>query len=83
MTNLFVAYTLAFIIIFIFTWLLISRLSRLEKKLDQLKQRLKEKSRRKHSPPRRGGEGNCEIGQKPISNPKSEILNWTVERRSN
>jgi len=44
MTNLFVAYTLAFIIIFIFTWLLISRQSRLEKKLDQLKQRLKEKS---------------------------------------
>ena len=44
MTNLFIAYTLAFIIIFIFTWLLISRLSRLEKKLDQLKQRLKEKS---------------------------------------
>ncbi|PYR84928.1 MAG: hypothetical protein DMG18_07940 [Acidobacteria bacterium] len=44
MTNLFVAYTLAFIIIFIFTWLLISRQSRLEKKLDELKQRLKEKS---------------------------------------
>ncbi len=44
MTNLFIAYTLAFIIIFIFTWLLISRQSRLEKKLDQLKQRLKEKS---------------------------------------
>ena len=44
MTNLFIAYTLAFIIIFIFTWLLISRQSHLEKKLDQLKQRLKEKS---------------------------------------
>ncbi len=44
MTNLFIAYTLAFIIIFIFTWLLISRQSRLEKKLDELKQRLKEKS---------------------------------------
>ena len=44
MTNLFVAYTLAFIILFIFTWLLISRQSRLEKKLDELKQRLKEKS---------------------------------------
>ncbi len=44
MTNLFIAYTLAFIIIFIFTRLLISRQSRLEKKLDQLKQRLKEKS---------------------------------------
>jgi len=44
MTNLFIAYTLAFIIIFIFNWLLISRQSRLEKKLDQLKQRLKEKS---------------------------------------
>ncbi len=34
MTNLFVAYTLAFIIIFIFIWLLISRQTRLEKKLD-------------------------------------------------
>jgi len=44
MTNLFIAYTLAFIIIFIFTWLLISRQSRLEKKLDALTQRLKEKS---------------------------------------
>ena len=44
MTNLFIAYTLAFIIIFIFTWLLISRQSRLEKKLDELKERLKEKS---------------------------------------
>jgi CcmD family protein len=44
MTNLFVAYTLAFVIIFIFTWLLISRQTRLEKKLDELKQRLREKS---------------------------------------
>jgi len=44
MTNLFIAYTLAFIIIFVFTWLLISRQSRLEKKLDALKQQLKEKS---------------------------------------
>jgi len=43
MTNLFVAYTVTFLIIFIFTWLLISRQSRLEKKLDELKQRLKEK----------------------------------------
>jgi len=44
MTNLFVAYTLVFVILFIFTWLLISRQTRLEKKLDELKQRLKEKS---------------------------------------
>ncbi len=44
MTNLFVAYSLAFVILFIFTWLLISRQTRLEKKLDELKQRLKEKS---------------------------------------
>ncbi len=43
MTNLFVAYTLAFVIIFVFTWLLMSRQSRLEKKLDELKQRLKDK----------------------------------------
>jgi CcmD family protein len=43
MTNLFVAYTLVFVIIFIFTWLLMSRQSRLEKKLDELKQRLKDK----------------------------------------
>jgi CcmD family protein len=43
MTNLFVAYTVAFVILFIFTWLLISRQTRLEKKLDDLKQRLKEK----------------------------------------
>ncbi len=43
MTNLFVAYTLAFVILFIFTWALISRQTRLEKKLDELKQRLKEK----------------------------------------
>ena len=43
MTNLFVAYSLAFVILFIFTWLLISRQTRLEKKLDELKQRLKEK----------------------------------------
>jgi hypothetical protein len=41
MTNLFVAYTLPFII-FIFVWLLISRQTRLEKKLDELKERLKE-----------------------------------------
>ena len=33
-----------FVILFIFTWLLISRQARLEKKLDELKQRLKEKS---------------------------------------
>jgi CcmD family protein len=45
MTNLFVAYTLAFIIIFIFIWLLISRQTRLEKKLDELKQRLKDVNR--------------------------------------
>jgi len=44
MTNLFVAYTLAFVIIFIFTWLLLSRQARLEKKLDELKERLKEKA---------------------------------------
>ena len=44
MTNLFVAYTLIFVIIFVFTLLLISRQSRLEKKLDELKQRLKERS---------------------------------------
>ena len=44
MTNLFVPYTLVFVILFIFTWLLISRQTRLEKKLDELKQRLKEKS---------------------------------------
>jgi CcmD family protein len=43
MTNLFVAYTLAFVIIFVFTWLLMSRQSRLEKKLDELKERLKDK----------------------------------------
>ena len=43
MTNLFVAYTLAFVIIFVFTWLLISRQNRLEKKVEELKQRLKEK----------------------------------------
>jgi len=43
MTNLFVAYSLVFVILFIFTWLLISRQTRLEKKLDELKQRLKEK----------------------------------------
>src|SRR5213594_1430067 len=43
MTNPFVAYSLVFVILFIFTWLLISRLTRLEKKLDELKQRLKEK----------------------------------------
>ena len=43
MTNLFVAYTLVFVIIFIFTWLLMSRQSRLEKKVDELKQRLKDK----------------------------------------
>jgi CcmD family protein len=43
MTNLFVAYTLAFVIIFIFTWLLLARQNRLEKKLDELKQRLKER----------------------------------------
>ena len=44
MTNLYVAYTLAFVIIFVFTWLLISRQTRLEKKLDELKQRLKERT---------------------------------------
>lgn len=44
MTNLFVAYTLVFVILFIFTWILISRQTRLEKKLDELKQRLKEKN---------------------------------------
>ena len=43
MTNLFVAYTLVFVIIFIFTWLLMSRQTRLEKKVDELKQRLKDK----------------------------------------
>ncbi len=43
MTNLFVAYSLVFVILFVFTWLLISRQTRLEKKLDELKQRLKEK----------------------------------------
>ena len=43
MTNLFVAYTLVFVIIFVFSWLLMSRQTRLEKKVDQLKQRLKDK----------------------------------------
>ena len=43
MTNLFVAYTLVFVIIFVFSWLLMSRQTRLEKKVDELKQRLKDK----------------------------------------
>ena len=45
MTNLFFAYSLAFVILFIFTWLLISRQTRLEKKLDEMKERLKDVNR--------------------------------------
>jgi CcmD family protein len=38
----FAAYGLAFLVIFIFMWLMISRQSRLDKKLDELKRQLKD-----------------------------------------
>lgn len=38
----FAAYGLAFLVIFIFMWLMISRQSRLDKKLDELKRQMKD-----------------------------------------
>jgi CcmD family protein len=43
MTNLLIAYSVVFLIIFVFAWLLTSRQKRLEKKLEQLQQLLKDK----------------------------------------
>ena len=39
----FAAYTLAFLVFFVFMWLMIARQSRLENKLDELKSHLKDR----------------------------------------
>lgn len=43
MNNLFAAFSVVFLAIFIYSWLMTSRQKRLEKKLDELKAQLKEK----------------------------------------
>ena len=43
MTNLLIAYSVAFLVIFAFAWLLTSRQRRIEKKLDDLKEQIREK----------------------------------------
>ncbi len=43
MTNLLIAYSLVFLVVFAFAWLLTSRQKRLEKKVEQLQQQLKDR----------------------------------------
>ena len=43
MTNVLIAYSVVFLIVFVFAWLLPSRQKRLEKKVEQLQQLLKDK----------------------------------------
>ena len=43
MTNVVVAYSIIFAAIFIYTWLMSSRQKRLEKKLDELREMVKDK----------------------------------------
>ena len=43
MTNLLIAYSVVFLIVFAFAWLLTSRQRRLERKVEQLQQQLKER----------------------------------------
>lgn len=42
MKDVVIAYSVIFLAIFIFSWLMFSRQSRLEKKLDELKEELKD-----------------------------------------
>ena len=43
MTNLLIAYSLVFLIVFAFAWMLTSRQKRLEKKVEQLQRMLKDR----------------------------------------
>ena len=46
MKDIVLAYSVIFLAIFIFSWLMFSRQSRLEKKVDDLKEELKDSARR-------------------------------------
>ena len=46
MKDVVIAYSVIFLAIFIFSWLMFSRQSRLEKKLDELKEELKDSGHR-------------------------------------
>ena len=46
MRDIVIAYSVIFLAIFIFSWLMFSRQSRLEKKIEDLKEELKDSSRK-------------------------------------